>query len=218
MLKAWTRNDSGWVMSANNFTKDDVVVEKREVLFQGFYRVDKLHLRHRQFAGGMGAALTREMFVRRPAVGVLIYDADMDCVLLIEQFRVGALENEYPWQMEIVAGLIEPGESLEEVAKRECLEETGVSIDRLEKVMEFLPSPGGSDEYFTLFVGRADLARAGGIHGLAEEGEDIRVNVMSVNQALAALQNGRINNAPCIVALQWLALNKPRLLTRWKSP
>jgi ADP-ribose pyrophosphatase len=83
--------------------------------------------------------------------------------------------------------------------------------------MNFLPSPGGSDEHFTLFVGRADLSRAGGIHGLAEEGEDIRVNVLSVNQALAALQSGRINNASCIVALQWLALNKPRLLTRWKN-
>lgn len=204
-------------MVARNFTKDDVVLEKREVLFQGFYRVDKLHLRYRQFAGGMGPVITREMFVRRPAVGVLIYDADMDCVLLIEQFRVGALDNEHPWQMEIVAGLIEPGEALEEVARRECLEETGVAVDGLEKVMDFLPSSGGSDECFTLFVGRADLARAGGIHGLAEEGEDIRVNVMSLNQAMAAMEGGRINNAPCILALQWLALNKPRLLARWKT-
>ncbi|MDI1302377.1 MAG: NUDIX domain-containing protein [bacterium] len=197
--------------------RDDVILEKRDVLFQGFYRVDKLHLRHRQFAGGMGPVITREMFVRRPAVGVLVYDADTDCVLLIEQFRVGALDNEHPWQMEIVAGLVEPGEALEAVARRECLEEAGVAVDVLEKVMGFLPSPGGSDEHFTLFVGSADLARAGGIHGLAEEGEDIRVNVMSVNQALAAMQNGRINNAPCILALQWLALNKPRLLARWKK-
>lgn len=204
-------------MSVKGFVKDDVVLEKREVLFKGFYRIDKLHLRHRQFAGGMGPLITREMFVRQPAVGVLIYDADADCVLLIEQFRVGALDNEHPWQMEIVAGLIEPGESLEEVARRESLEEAGVTVDALEKVMAFLPSPGGSDELFTLFVGRADLARAGGIHGLEEESEDIRVNVMSVNQAMAALQNGRINNAPCILALQWLALNKPRLQARWKK-
>lgn len=203
-------------MSAGDFSNQDVVVEKRETLFQGFYRVDKLHLRHRQFAGGMGPTITREMFVRHPAVGVLIYDPDADCVLLIEQFRVGALENPHPWQMEIVAGLIEPGEALEEVARREAQEEAGVTVDLMEKVMEFLPSPGGSDEHFTLFVARADLSMAGGIHGLAEEGEDIRVNVMSVNQALAALQRGRINNAPCILALQWLALNKPRLQARWK--
>ncbi len=204
-------------MSANDFTKQDVTLEKREILFKGFYRVDKLHLRHRQFAGGMGPVITREMFVRHPAVGVLVYDAETDHVLLIEQFRVGALENEHPWQLEIVAGLIEPGEELEEVARRETLEEAGVAIGLMEKVMTFLPSPGGSDESFTLFVAQADLSSAGGLHGLLEEGEDIRVNVMSLNQALSALQRGRINNAPCIIALQWLALNKPRLLARWKK-
>lgn len=205
-------------MPPNNFSAADVMVEKRETLFHGFYRVDKLHLRHRQFAGGMGPLITRELFVRHAAVGVLVYDADMDCVLLIEQFRVGALNNSQPWQMEIVAGLVEPGEQLEEVAHRETQEEAGVHLSALEKVMEFLPSAGGSDEVFTLFVGRANLASAGGIHGLPEEGEDIRVHVLSVAQALAAVQNGRINNAACILALQWLALNKPRLQSRWKTP
>lgn len=204
-------------MAASEFSKDDVHIEKRETLFKGFYRVDKLHLRHRQFAGGQGPLITREMFVRRPAVGVLVYDPDADEVLLIEQFRVGALDSPYPWQFEIVAGLVEPGEAAEDVARREALEEAGISLGPLEKVMDFLPSPGGSDELFTLFVGRADLGGAGGIHGLPEEGEDIRVNVMSVNQALVALQRGRINNAPCIIALQWLALNKPRLQARWKG-
>lgn len=204
-------------MSGHEFGKDDVVVEKREVLFQGFYRVDKLHLRHRQFAGGMGRLITREMFVRHPAVGVLIYDPESDEVLLIEQFRVGALDSAHPWQYEIVAGLVEPGEALEDVARREALEEAGVTVGALEKVMDFLPSPGGSDEHFTLFVACADLGSAGGIHGLPEEGEDIRVNVMSANQAFAALQRGRINNAPCLIALQWLALNKPRLQARWKK-
>lgn len=205
------------VMSANHFSKDDVVVEKRETLFQGFYRMDKLHLRHRQFAGGMGPVINRELFVRPAAVGVLIYDPEGDCVLLIEQFRVGALSDAHPWQMEIVAGLIEPGEHPDEVVRREAKEEAGVELQRVERVMEFLPSPGGSDERFALYVASADLSLAGGIHGLPEEGEDIRVNVMSVNQAMAAVERGRINNAPCILALQWLALNKPRLQARWKK-
>lgn len=203
-------------MSNGDFTRDDVVIEKRETLFKGFYRVDKLHLRHRQFAGGLGPLITREMFVRPHAVAVLAYDPDSDEVLLIEQFRVGALETVHPWQFEIVAGLVEPGEAPEDVARREAQEEAGVTLGQLEKVMEFLPSPGGSDELLMLYVAHADLGSAGGVHGLAEEGEDIRVNVMSVNQALAALQRGRINNAPCIIALQWLALNKPRLQARWK--
>lgn len=200
-----------------DFSKNDVSVVKRETLFQGFYRLDKLHLQHRQFAGGMGPVITRELFVRPAAVGVLVYDADSDSVLLIEQFRVGALDDIHPWQLEIIAGLIEPGESPEDVVRREALEEAGVTLGALEKVMEFMPSPGGSDERFGLYVAQADLALAGGIHGLPEEGEDIRVNVMSFNQAMASLQRGRINNAPCILALQWLALNKPRLLARWKK-
>ena len=204
-------------MSAAGFSRDDVVVEKRETLFRGFYRMDKLHLRHRQFAGGLGPVITRELFVRPAAVGVLVYDADADSVLLIEQFRVGALDDAHPWQFEIVAGLIEPGEAPEDVVRREALEEAGVTLGAVEKVMDYLPSPGGSDERFGLYVAQADLSLAGGIHGLPEEGEDIRVNVMSVNQAMAALQRGRINNAPCIIALQWLALNKPRLVARWKK-
>ena len=204
-------------MAANHFGKDDIVIEKRETLFQGFYRLDKLHLRHRQFAGGMGPLLTRELFVRPPAVGVLIYDPATDEVLLIEQCRVGALDDIHPWQMEIVAGLVESGEQPEDVVRREAEEEAGVVLGKVERVMEFMPSPGGSDERFTLYVASADLLQAGGVHGLLEEGEDIRVNVMSVNQALSALERGRINNAPCILALQWLALNKPRLLARWKK-
>lgn len=204
-------------MSANHFSKDDVIVERRDTLFQGFYRMDKLSLRHRQFAGGMGSVIHREVMVRPPAVGVLIYDPSSDEVLLIEQFRVGALNDVHPWQMEIVAGLVESGERPEEVVRREAHEEAGVVLDRVERVMEFLPSPGGSDERFALYVASADLTQAGGVHGLPEEGEDIRVNVMSVNQALSALERGRINNAPCILALQWLALNKPRLLARWKK-
>lgn len=202
-------------MSSIEYSKHDVAVDKRETLFKGFYRVDKLHLRHRQFAGGMGKLITREMFVRPPAVGVLAYDAVTDHVLLIEQFRVGALDNEYPWQFEIVAGLNGEGESREDVARREALEEAGVTLGKMEEVMTFLPSPGGSDETFTLFVASADLSNAGGVHGLPEEGEDIRVNVVSFNQAMASLQRGRINNAPCIIALQWLALNKERLQMRW---
>lgn len=202
-------------MSAAGFSRDDVVVEKRETLFRGFYRLDKLHLRHRQFAGGLGPVITRELFVRPAAVGVLVYDVEVDSVLLIEQFRVGALDDAHPWQLEIIAGLIEPGEAPEDVVRREALEEAGITLAAMEKVMDFLPSPGGSDERFALYVAQADLSLAGGIHGLPEEGEDIRVNVMSLNQAMTALQRGRINNAPCIVALQWLALNKPRLVARW---
>ncbi len=202
-------------MSAGDFTRDDIEIRERQTLFQGFYRLDKLWLRHRQFDGSMGPEINRELFIRPPAVGVLVYDTRSDEVLLIEQFRVGAIEDRHPWQYEVVAGLVEAGESLEDVARRETLEEAGVVIGDMERIFDFMPSGGASDELFTLYVARADLSRAGGVHGVPEEGENIRVNVLSFNQAMQLIDNGRINNAPCILALQWLALNKARLLTRW---
>ncbi|MDO9620913.1 MAG: NUDIX domain-containing protein [Moraxellaceae bacterium] len=202
-------------MAAGEFTHNDVELVQRDTLFQGFYRVDKLRLRHRHFDGSMGPEIARELFVRPSAVGVVVYDAARDEVLLIEQFRVGAYGSKHPWQYEVVAGLVGPNESLEDVARRETLEEAGVTITTLEKVFGFFPSAGGSDEYYTLFAAPADLSRAGGIHGLAEEGENIRVTVLHLNEALQQITSGRINNAPCIMALQWLALNKTRLQAKW---
>ena len=202
-------------MSSNELSRADVLINRRETLFQGFYRVDKFWLQHRHFDGSMGCEITREMFVRPPAVGVLIYDVKTDDVLLIEQFRVGAISDQHPWQYEVVAGLVEPGEALEDVARRETLEEAGVVITDMEFVFEFIPSAGGSDERFRLFVAPADLSRAGGVHGVAEEGENIRVNVMGLKQALQLVSSGRINNAPCMLALQWLALNKAHVLSKW---
>lgn len=202
-------------MNIGDFTRADVDVVERKTLFQGFYRIDKLKLRHRQFDGSMGPEITRELFVRPSAVGVLVYDPGSDEVLLIEQFRVGALDQIHPWQYEVIAGLIEPGETLEDVARREALEEAGVCLQELEKVCEFMPSAGGSDELYTLYAALADLSRAGGVHGIAEEGENIRVNVLSLNQALQLIKSGRINNSPCIIALQWLSLNKTRLQAKW---
>lgn len=204
-------------MPEHGFSKADVTINKRETLFKGFYKLDKLWLQHRLFEGGIGPEISRELFVRPPAAGVLVYDPNNDEVLLIEQFRVGAIEDAYPWQLEIVAGLIAEGESPAEVVVRETLEEAGVVITEVEKLLEFLPSPGGSDERFTLFLAFADLSKAGGVHGLPEEGEDIRVNVMSANQAISAVTSGRVNNAACIIALQWLALNKPHLQARFKA-
>jgi len=124
-------------MAAGEFTHNDVELVQRDTLFQGFYRVDKLRLRHRHFDGSMGPEISRELFVRPSAVGVVVYDAARDEVLLIEQFRVGAYGSKHPWQYEVVAGLVGPNESLEDVAKRETLEEAGVTITTLEKVFGF---------------------------------------------------------------------------------
>ena len=195
---------------------DDVEVVEREACFRGFYQLDRLHLRHRLFAGGMGKLISRELFVRHDAVCVLPYDPQRDCVVLIEQFRVGALDKSLnPWLIELVAGLIDKDEQPEQVARREAVEEAGLELAELWPLTQYYPSPGGSDERVHLYVGRCDSRGAGGVHGLEDEGEDIRVLVWSLGAALAAVANGRIDNAASIIALQWLALNRAKVRERW---
>lgn len=200
------------------FKPDAGAVElvERENCFQGFYRLDRLHLRHRQFSGAMGPQISRELFVRHDAVCVLPYDPKHDRVVLIEQFRVGALDKaENPWMLELVAGLIDKAEEPEEVARREAVEEAGLTLGALWPITTYFPSPGGSDELVHLYVGRCDSEGAGGVHGLEEEGEDIRVHVLSFADALQSLRDGRINNAATIIALQWLALNRSEVRGLW---
>ncbi|WP_233356602.1 NUDIX domain-containing protein [Pseudomonas mangrovi] len=195
----------------------DFEVVEREACFRGFYKLDRVHLRHRQFAGGMGPVIRRELFVRHDAVCVLPYDPQRDAVVLIEQFRVGAMDKaENPWLLELVAGLIDKDEEPEEVAHREAQEEADLVLGPLWPVSRYFPSPGGSDELVHLYIGRCDSEGAGGVHGLPEEGEDIKVHVMSFADAMQAVRDGRINNAASIIALQWLALNRDEVRGMWK--
>ncbi len=195
----------------------DVEVLHREPCFSGFYRLDRLQLRHRLFDGGMGRPISRELFVRHDAVCVLPYDPQCETVVLIEQFRVGALDKcDNPWLLELVAGLIDKDEQPEEVARREAVEEAGLELGELWPVTTYYPSPGGSTEKVHLYIGRCDSRHAGGVFGLAEEGEDIRVHVWSVEQALEAVDAGRIDNAASIIALQWLALNRAKVQEAWR--
>lgn len=196
--------------------KDDVLVEQRERCFQGFYRLDRLQLKHRLFAGNMGPSISRELFVRPDAVCVLPYDPHTDSVVLVEQFRIGALDKSpEPWLLEIVAGLIDTDEEPAEVARREAREEADLELHELLPVMTYYPSPGGSDERVYLYVGRCSTVGVGGVFGVEEEGEDIRVHVWPLADALQAVQNGSIDNAASIIALQWLALNKQQVRADW---
>ncbi|WP_426143068.1 NUDIX domain-containing protein [Pseudomonas sp. DWP3-1-2] len=191
-------------------------ITQREKCFQGFYRLDKLHLRHELFAGGMGKEISRELFVRHDAVCVLPYDPKRDEVVLIEQFRVGAVEKTpNPWLIELVAGLIDKDEQPEEVAHREAQEEAGLVFSALWPITKYFPSPGGSNEFVHLYMGRCESEAAGGLHGLEEEGEDIRVTVWAFDDALQAVRDGKILNAPTIIALQWLALNRAEVRGLW---
>ena len=189
---------------------------KREECFKGFYQLDRVHLRHELFAGGMSREISREVFVRHDAVCVLPYDPQRDEVVLIEQFRVGAMgKAQTPWLIELVAGLIDKVEEPEEVARREGEEEAGLTFSSLWPITRYFPSPGGSTEFVHLYLGRCSTVGVGGLHGLEEEAEDIRVTVWAYEDALQAVRDGRISNAASIIALQWLALNRAEVRGLW---
>lgn len=194
----------------------DVEVIDVEHSFKGFFNLKTVTLKHKLFSGVWGPSLTREIFVRGEAAGVLLYDPLLDKVALVEQFRMGALPREnHPWLLELVAGIVDKDESIEDLVCREAKEEADCSVQRLEFVAEYYNSPGGSDEYFYLYCGKTDLTQAGGVFGLAEEGEDIRVHVLDYDQAITMLSAGKLNNAQTIIALQWLQLNRERLQREW---
>jgi ADP-ribose pyrophosphatase len=194
-----------------------VEILDRTVVFDGHFQMVRYRLRHRQFAGGFGPELVREVFERGHAAAVLPYDPVRDEVVLIEQFRAGALETACdPWMLEPVAGIIEDGESADEVARRETLEEAGLEILDLAEVCSCFMSPGGSSETLQVFVGRVDTTAAGGIFGLPDEGEDIKVHVLPYAQAQAWLDEGRLGVASTLLAVQWLARHHEALRARWR--
>jgi len=195
--------------------KDIEILDKSEQ-YKGYFRINRYRLRHRLYAGGWSRELQRELFERGHAVGVLPYDPAADSVVLIEQFRIGALvAGMGPWLTEVVAGIIEEGEAPEEVARRETREEAGIEVMDLMPICRYLVSPGGSSESVVLFCGRVDSRGAGGIHGLAAEHEDIKVDVVPYAEAMRRLEEGDFTNAISIIALQWLALHRGRVRAAW---
>lgn len=195
------------------FDRQDVTIVSRDTAFQGFFAIDRIVLRHRLFAGGWSNEFQRELFMRHQAAGVLLYDPALDKVVLVEQFRVGMMDalDQNPWALELVAGIIDEGEQADAMARREVTEETGLVLApdcNPQFICNYFNSPGGSTERITLFYAEVDASQAGGIHGMADENEDIRVLVLSFDEAWQAFESGRINNAMAIIALQWLKLKR----------
>ena len=196
-------------MMPARFDRQDVELTKRDRKYDGFFKVDAYKLKHELFAGHTSDEFVRELFERGEAAAVLLYDPIRNKVVLVEQFRIGALEDEVsPWLLELVAGIVEEGESPEEVASREAQEEAGCEVSDLEHITSYWVSPGGTSEKIHLYCAHIDSEGLGGIHGLADENEDILVHVVSCEEAFEAVACGRINNAATIIALQWLQLKQ----------
>lgn len=196
-------------------TQKKIKIEKITKGYDGFFKIDLFDFRHTLFQGGWSHSIRRELFGRGQAAVVLLYDPAKERVILIEQCRAGALRHalksndaSQAWLQEPVAGMIDPGEGIEEAARREAREEAGVEMAELEFICHFYPSPGGSDEILHLYASQVDSDRLPDYAGLSDDHEDIRILKIPFDQARQALVKGEYNVASTIIALQWLFFQK----------
>ncbi|KPH62679.1 ADP-ribose pyrophosphatase [Pseudoalteromonas porphyrae] len=196
------------------FSKHDVKVAPIESLYKGFFNINLYQFEHALFAGGQSDTIRREILERGDAVAVLPYDIALDSILLIEQIRIGAIKSKpSPWLLECIAGMTDGSTDYENVAKREAFEEAGLELTELEFMLSYLSSPGGSTERLYLYLAKTDLSQLNsGIYGLETEGEDIKTHIVSFTDAMARLKSGEIDNAATVISLQWLALNRERII------
>jgi len=190
------------------FTGRDLEISSVIDVYSGFCSVKRYSFRFKLFEGSFSAMVQRELVYRTPVVNVLLYDPEKRAVVLIEQVRVGALEDsESPWLLEIVGGMVDEGESVEDSAYREAMEETGHTIVKLIPITQYWVTPGISNERTTVFCGLVRSRPSGAIQGLEAEGEDIKVHVIPVQDAFFLVRAGKVTTSPAIIALQWLELN-----------
>lgn len=195
------------ILDHASYSASDVTIESREFLFRGFIQVEKVSLKHRLFNRSDYSPLIHRELIHRPeAAGVLLYNDQKQKFALIEQFRIGALNDaESAWQLEVIAGVLDGNESPETCIRRESLEESGCEITELEHLFSFYPSAGACSEFFHLYTAEVNLPNEGGIFGMPNEGENIQLHLFNYDQLSTLLKNGRLSNAPVIMALQWLA-------------
>ena len=205
-------------MSIKQFSSNDLTIEKQDLVYDGFFKLYKIQFRHKLFAGGESGTVTRELLYKGAASAVIAYDPQRDQVILVEQVRIGAYvanSNKSPWLFQLIAGMAEEKDKPPEVALREAQEEAGITIQEIIPAVSVWDSPGGVFERIHLFAGKVDASQAGGLHGLAEEHEDIKVHVVSREQAYQWVENGQIDNSIAVIGLQWLQLNYQRLKQLW---
>lgn len=194
------------IIQQATYTHNDVEIQSREYAFKGFVQVEKVSLRHRLFnQTEYTSAIQRELIRRKEAAGVLIYNDQQQKFALIEQFRVGAIDDEIsPWQLEIIAGVLDGDESPSSCIRRESIEESGCELNQIKHLFSFYPSAGACDEIFHLYVAQAALPAEGGVFGMPDEGENIQLHIIDYSDLSLLLKSNRLKNAPVIMALQWL--------------
>ena len=184
----------------------DVVLSAPENRGGGFHRYERYQVTLD------GATFERDTLRVGKVAVILSLDLDRDEIVLIRQFRVGAhLALGKGDLVEVPAGHIERGEEPIVAARRECEEETGVTPHTLVPIFELMPSPGASDEHMFFFLALLDASKLPERAGAVHEQEDTRPFCVSIDQAIEALQSGKLHYGAAVIALQWLALNRERL-------
>ncbi len=186
--------------------KKQVNLLQAETVYKGVFRIMRYTLTHQCFNGETSLPIHRELMIRREAACVLPYNPERQTVVLLQQFRIGALEKTpNPWLIEIIAGVMDDDDpSPEHTIAREALEEAGLEFTHLQKISEYFPSPGGTNEKIHLYIGHYQNQYTSGTYGLAAEHEDIFAFECTLDEALQALHQGQINNAAAMIALLWL--------------
>ncbi|MEQ1412082.1 NUDIX domain-containing protein [Acinetobacter indicus] len=194
------------ILKQATYGQNELRIQQREFLFRGFIQVEKVSLSHRLFnQNHYTPVIHRELIQRPEAAGVLLYDEKKHKFALIEQFRIGAMDDQdSPWQLEVIAGVLDGDESPESCIRRETLEESGCEVEELQHLFTFYPSAGACAEIFHLYSAKVNLPEQGGVFGLSEEGENIQLHIFEYEHLPILLANGRLRNAPLIIALQWL--------------
>lgn len=189
-----------------------VDVVDHEYRHRGFMQFSVMKLRHEKFAGGMTPVIERDICHRGHAMAIVLYDPVADMLVMVEQFRIGAYAaGANPWVLEFVAGMVKPDEDAAEVAVREAAEEAGCTPRDVRLVYSMMPSPGGCTEIVEIFAGLVDSTGVGGIHGLEEEVEDIRVHRIPAADAIALMDANRVPSGFTLLGLSWFARHRDRL-------
>lgn len=184
-------------------------IVNKERVFDGFFKMDELTIEHDTHDGG-SMTVKRLIFERGHAVAILGYDPARDEVLLVNEMRPGLLAaGDYPFNDSLPAGMIDKGEDEITAAKREMREETGMELKdaRLIHAGAYVSS-GGTSERLALVFGTIDMAKAGGVHGHASEGEDIKTVVLTSDEFIQRAESGALKDMKSLVCAFWLAKNR----------
>jgi nudix-type nucleoside diphosphatase (YffH/AdpP family) len=183
-----------------------VIIESTRRVFDDFFKIDEAYLRFEQLDGRMSPVVRRLNFERGDSVAAVVFKPKTGRVVLVNQFKYPTLHKGPGWLTEVVAGVIDPGESAEVAARREILEEIGYQVTTLEHICTFYVSPGGTSERVILYYAEVDEDdKRGPGGGLVAEHEDIAVVEMTVDESMKQVEDGEIADAKTIVGIMWLS-------------